>query len=370
MTAENATGLEDLRGKLRPIPEYHPTTGVVLSGAYGYINFDLVKKFRAGGVKNLYLIHTQGDDYVQKSIETLSDQLQKDGLNDQIKITPIEMPSPVGDTVAGWTRDFGPLTFRRQDDPQNVILDFKYYSYRPTENAFNKKFARENSLPIVKVPIKFEGGNFVAAELHDKMYCLTTTVLFTNNINMAREKIIDIFKNIMGCDELLDFPSMPYEGTSHIDMWAKAVKKDVLFVAELGCAAQRYSNNPERAQEIANYLDKNAKILKRLGFTVVRIPMPSPLFFDRGFNKNHHIFRSYINSLIINDWVMIPRYLAPNPILSKVGIYYYPDASLIDEYEKKTWSEFLAAGLKPVWVNMDDRCPLGGSIHCATMQVP
>lgn len=62
-----------------------------------------------------------------------------------------------------------------------------------------------------------------------------------------------------------------------------------------------------RVREVQSYLEARASEIAAMGYEVIRIPMPAPVFTAKGKS----MFRSYSNSLLVNETAMVPRYLTP-----------------------------------------------------------
>jgi agmatine/peptidylarginine deiminase len=186
------------------------------------------------------------------------------------------------------------------------------------------------------------------------------------DIVLDAEGVTQYYQDFAGCKNVYIFPRMPYEGTGHIDMWAKFLDDETLIVGELRdeiLGLESYSSSDLRkVQSLKNYLDERAKEIQALGFKVIRLPMPAPLLADQD------VFRSYTNSLTLNGKVLVPRYLKP-AYASMTADGQYPDAQYISAYEAEVRDTYERLGYTFIWVDSDNLIADGGAVHCTTMQI-
>ena len=135
-------------------------------------------------------------------------------------------------------------------------------------------------------------------------------------------------------DRLLD------EDTGHIDIFAKFVSRDTVLVGQYD-----YDQDPENSR----ILDRNAALLKKVQIekgrylNVVRIPM--------GDNRDG-IFRSYTNSLHVNDMLVMPTY----------GRHSQFETEAISVYK-----QVLPPATRIVKIDASDIIELDGAIHCIAL---
>ena len=109
---------------------------------------------------------------------------------------------------------------------------------------------------------------------------------------------------------------------------------------------------------------KDIAQIKKLGFNVIRVPMPGPIFDGKD------VFRSYTNSLTVNGAAITPRYVTPggSDIADRAGRYF--DSSFRSKYEREVQGVYESYGYDFHWVDSDGMIYVGGAVHCTTMQVP
>ena len=183
----------------------------------------------------------------------------------------------------------------------------------------------------------------------------------------SREQIAEFYRKFAGCKRTFIFDSMPYEGTKHIDLWAKFLNDETVIVNEIRDELLPLTNYQpealEKTKKVKEYLDARAQEIEKLGFKVVRVPMPLP-WFGPDFN----LFRSYTNSLILNGTVAIPQY--KKPVMAEDGINgQYVDQGFLESYDNEIIKTHQAFNLKVKMIPSDQLIAKGGAIHCTTMQV-
>ncbi len=123
---------------------------------------------------------------------------------------------------------------------------------------------------------------------------------------------------------------------SHIDTLARFIDKKT--IAYVKC----YDKKDEHYKE----LKKMEKELKKTGFDLVPLPLPSAKYFN-----NHRIPATYMNFLLINDAVLVPTYS--------------------DAYDKEVLETFARHFPKREIVGIESSILIRehGSLHCASMNV-
>ena len=348
------------------VPEYRPASGLMVSAELDqFINLqDFLAKIAQSGLKKLTVIdntfQNNSKRWPNESGSLKIDKMVFDGIQ----------------RTSLWVRDYGPI-WTKQPDGQLGNLDFKYFrNGKPTfEDHVGHAYQCKASVPSQKVDLVFEGGNLALAQLQGKLFCLTTDEFTERNKDRGDPK--EVLKQATGCQEVIVFGSLLGESTRHVDIWLKPLKDGVIAVAQLSDqsrdAAQSLGDNDEGdspedfAHDNQRFLNNAAKALQARGFRVVRLPMPTPLTKADLYKRDDPTYRTYLNSLILNNHVYVPRYRMPHSIL---GLKQYPDSPLIAAYEKSVESVYRAEGLTVHWIDSDYLITQGGSIHCVTSQIP
>ena len=275
-----------------------------------------------------------------------------------------------------WTRDYFPLL--PVDNAGNpVLIDFNYYPHDILGEMIPKTLEDQTGLPRVSLPIYAEGGNII---INDDGLCLMSDSILMENSQvkvegdkaLSRAEITTFYKQYVGCKDLKFFPIMPYEGSQHIDIWAKYISNDTILVHDLQERTLLTMNSKyrSRGKEIQTFLRARQADLKALGLKVKTIPMPAP-YFDLGNEGSDYEYElisilSFINGLIINGTIIFPDYIQNNDAdgndIPMSDIQYYSD------YKKSISSTVGDEGFKAVFINADNIVGLGGAIHCVTKE--
>ena len=362
--------IEEFRQQQSVIAEHAPSQGIVMS----YTMFtehqreDMATAFLKSGIESLWVVVPKA--FTAAEEEQGLSKLYREAGSDRSKIKLLRQP--VEGKLREWARDFAPLTARTAKGELR-LLDFNYYSDRPADDSVPGELARMMKLQRVSVPVYNEGGNFMN---NTEGACLMTDrVLRANDAKeveadriLSKAEIESYYRDFAGCKSVQIFPSMPYEGTKHIDLWAKFIDDRTIIVADLEAKIldlPAYSpEDRSKVAEVREYLNARAAEIKALGFQVVRVPMPAPSFASDGFN----LFRSFTNSLILNGTVFIPRYRQPTNPLDGINGQYL-DASLQEAYHKDVERIHKELGLRVEWIDSDSLIAKGGAVHCTTMQI-
>jgi agmatine/peptidylarginine deiminase len=371
--------------KYQIIPEYRPVSAVMVSENLEKIHHD----------KKLILALLQEDIKVwfltakAETFRQYSDSLARELRLGSQKIKNIQALNV--QTLSAWTRDWAPLfaapvPLRRE--PQLHLVDPYYYrtdadmsndDSMPAQLQFEikNKFLLGKDIEITKseLPVILEGGNILC---NDRLCFISAKVEENNAEHMT--KIYAGFKRRFS-QSLHSVPVMPKEPNGHIDLWAKFLKNRLLAIAEIEPATlallppesrafylhlqaflnQQATGKDQQGQKVQNSI---AVLLNKFDpeVKIVRIPLPLPLLMN-----DITFFRSYINSILVNGKVILPRF---QRLSLDDGIEEYPDRNLTDYYEKKVEKVYSEAGYKPVWVNADHLVIDGGTWHCLAAQVP
>jgi agmatine/peptidylarginine deiminase len=231
-----------------------------------------------------------------------------------------------------WLRDFGPL-ITRASDGQRGIVDTRYFS-RGDDDEVPYALAEQlwPDIPIVDTDVQIEGGNLLS---DGAGRCVTTTLTFESLDRDQRRAARRQLRTRLGCHRLIVLERLFGESTGHVDVFAiiSGPRRIVL-----GDYDRRV--DPENAA----VLDRNAARLRRAGFTVDRIPMPS---------NTDGAYRTYTNAVLINDVVLAPVYA--------------DDRSVEDDALAVLRYAFPNRAVVPV--DATSIIQLAGAIHCATMTV-
>jgi len=366
----DAAALEPYRAGQVVVPEYQPSASVLVSSQMlvEHRQERMMQQLLGAGIDDLWITvphgYTAKDE--QEDFQDLYELLQKD----RSKIKLLEQPKP--GRQREWSRDYGPWMAKTADGSLR-LLEFNYYPSRESDDSVPAALAKGLNVERLSLPIYIEGGNFMN---NDRGTCLMTDKVLEVNAEkrvegdliLSREEIVAYFKDYAGCKDVMIFPSMPYEGTRHLDLWAKFVDDRTILISELSdevLALPGYSEDDRvRAREVRDFLNSRAAELKDKGFDIIRLPMPAPNFAADGYN----LFRSYTNSLLLNGHVFLPRYIRPANEADSVDGEYV-DFPYVKAYEEQVERIHRDLGFTVHWITSDSMIAKGGAVHCTTMQI-
>lgn len=279
--------------------------------------------------------------------ETVSAQLTLAGIDPAaVQIECI----PTNDT---WTRDYGPITILRNNQP--VLLDFKFNGWgakfpADQDNQVTGRLHSAGSFgttPREKIELVFEGGSIES----DGMGTLLTTSECLLNLNrnphLDKEQVETLLSQQLGAEQVhwLDNGFLAGDDTdSHIDTLARLCPNDTITYV-------RCDNPQDEHYAELQKMEKQLQQLRTLKGTPYRlIPLPWPkASYDA---EGQRLPATFANYLVINGAVLVPTYSDPADETAKQAISKaYPDREII--------------GI--------DCCPViwqYGSLHCISMQIP
>jgi agmatine deiminase len=239
-----------------------------------------------------------------------------------------------------WTRDYGPTTVFSGKEQKPILLWNHYYQgylpYQKFDADAGLSLGTTFDLPVYRLPLIIEGGNLLTAG--GGTMVMFSSVLY-NNPDVDSTKLKKIMFDYFGCENLILFSPLKGELTGHIDMVVKFISKDSVLVTKSKPAYKWYAD----FEKIAETLSKTISITGK-PYKVFRIEMPET-------KNNEETFYSYINSLIVNDKVIVP--LFSNAASDEIALATYkkllPNKEIVGIY----YNRYAV-----------------GSVHCQTKDIP
>ncbi len=247
-----------------------------------------------------------------------------------------------------WVRDYGPQSVYLEGNDELAYIDWVYNRpHRPDDNYIPYNLANYFDLPVFQItsePNKLvhTGGNLMF-DGHGRAF--SSKLVLEENSSLTEEQIDDIMYDFMGIETYIKMDELPYDNISHLDMHMKLLDEETLLVGEF---PEGVSDGPYIEANLQYLLDNYQTAYGR-DFEVVRIPMvPS---------KNDQYppdaaYRTYTNSLILNDLVLVPQY-------HDVAL----NAEALDIYEEAM------PGYEIVGINMENVIGASGAIHCISREL-
>ncbi len=260
-------------------------------------------------------------------------------------ITEADLGAAGSDTV--WMRDFGPLVPMTFGGGHRIV-DFGYAPSDPrrrNDDALPKRLGEYWDVPTSTAPLDLEGGNF---QTNGQGICVVSQRAVEQNTEWYGDEngeayVRQVLFDYLGCMQTLIVPRLAAESTGHIDMYIHITGPWSVIVGQY--TVEQHGTN-RRIQDHA------AQILAEAGFTVTRIPMPTPTLEVVDYNRVW-VFRSYTNALPVNGAILVPVYTTDTFFEERAFEVFheaYPDRVIVP-------------------VIADEVIRYGGAIHCTTMSI-
>ncbi|MCO5251842.1 MAG: agmatine deiminase family protein [Candidatus Kapabacteria bacterium] len=271
---------------------------------------------------------------------------------------------------AFWTRDFGPYGAYDNSNDSLFFINAQYYPIRPIDNDYPELLASNKGYKFFSSQLETEGGNIIA---DGKGTAFFGDVIYWNNADSVgpglvikerwstdrtREEMTKVFNlknrhilNSLNCDG----------GTGHLDIYLKLIDDETFIITKF---PDKYNsvNFPDYA-----LINNNRKAISELKsvhntpYKFLELPLPTD---DNGTQNRvrcetfQQDARGFINGLIVNKSFIFPSY-----------------SDDIDGNSQQTQEvvELLKSylpGYRIVPIDSRVLSPLGGALHCITMQIP
>lgn len=250
----------------------------------------------------------------------------------------------VHDTDSIWIRDYGPIFLYPSTGSEGGLVDFRYYDSRPNDDAVPQEIATASGMLRVnrqtRLSVYASGGNI---NVDGRGVVAFSTRTYDNNPQQPSAMVDAKIQSALQAPLAIVPEDPALDGTGHVDMFMKMVGPDTVLCA-------RYNEDQTDYQ----ILEDNALLLEQstngdgVPWTVVRIPQPDVYYV--GFVVP--IVRTYTNSVIVNDVVIVPTYGIPE------------DSEALAVYAA------VLPGRRIVPLDANDIIEMAGAWHCVTMEYP
>lgn len=265
-----------------------------------------------------------------------------------------------------WMRDYGQNTVYKNDVEERILVDWIYNRNRPNDDLVPEYIADFLDIDMYNTTeppydLMATGGNFMS----DGMGTAFSSKLIEDENsggyawngpagdvfypNHSLTDIENILQQFMGIDNYIIMETLPYDGIHHIDMHMKLLDEETILMAE-------YPNGVADGPQIeANllYVLNNYNSAFGTDYKVVRIP--SPPSSGGYYPDNNGYYRTYTNSVFVNNTVLVPFYREEYDTIAQ-RIY-----------------ENALPGYTIVGIDVDDNgtnlISYSGAIHCITHSV-
>ena len=247
-----------------------------------------------------------------------------------------------------WVRDYGPQSVYLDGTNELAFVDWIYNRpHRPNDNMLPLNLGNALGLEVFQMTanpnrLVATGGNFMS-DGHGTGF--SSKLILTENSSLTESQIDAIKYAYMGIDRYIKMDELPYDNISHLDMHMKLLDEETLLVAEFPTGV---SDGPFIESNLSWLLDNHQTCYER-DYQVVRIPMVPA---SNGNYPPQAHYRTFTNSLILNDLVLVPQYY--NTVLNNEALSIYQQAM---------------PGYDIVGVNMEGVISASGAIHCITREI-
>lgn len=271
---------------------------------------------------------------------------------------------------AFWARDFGPFGVYHSDDDSLMFVVAEYYPWRPVDDLFPVKLAQMKGYDYYKSPLEMEGGNFMTDGHGNGFY---GNVVYINNSDnqgagatrkqpMSSTQVNEEISKIFNLKDRFLMISLRCDGgTGHIDIYTKMANDEEILITKYPEVYNKFqfpdyatANNNRNA-----ILSKDNAYGKKFRFLEVPLPTDDDGRYNRTTCQTFGLdARGYINGLTVNKTFLVPTYSN----LDSGNIAGDKDALAIIQKHMP--------GYRIVPIDSRILTPLGGAIHCITMQIP
>jgi len=248
-----------------------------------------------------------------------------------------------------WIRDYGPFTGYdlNGSESERLFLDAGYSNYgRPNDDAIPTQIANLMGITVNDFPLQFEGGNLLTDGLGRGW---GSTRIFSQNPDMTHEEVKQMMEEYLGLDEMTFLQALVNSGGGiwcHVDMFIKILDSETILISEYPDFVPDYNL-------IESFVDTLSKMTNANGqeYQIVRIPAPPKADGTWASTQNDEM-RTYTNSIIINDVIVIPSYNLPE----------------YDSAAKLVYQQYMP-GYRLALVDATALTPLYGALHCIAKEV-
>jgi len=242
-----------------------------------------------------------------------------------------------------WSRDFGPQ-YIFDSNGNATMIDLMYYPTRFFDDIIPRYIESYTNISRYELPLYFEGGNLMADGVNT---CSYNEGLYLYNQNYSREEIDLMMEDYCGCERKIVLPlDNGYNSVFfHIDLAAKFLTTNKVMIAETSPDNIFYDYLENIAQIFSNTVDCDGN-----PYEIVR--MPTDFLVEQTRYGEVYIPKSYLNSLIINEKVIVPLYNEAE------------DEDALDIYRNAM------PGYEVVGVDSTSIYAALGAVHCTTKGIP
>ena len=305
------------------IPEYDSVAGVVMYWSpYSNHQYDEIAVAVIDGIQSRATVFMQ----------TNSESHRSDMVN-SLNYHEVPLDNVVFIMVNGyriWVRDHGPFSI--YDDGELAIVGFDDLATNHGDQDLPHRLAQYWDLNFYDFTnIIFDGGNYLV-DSHGRLFA--TDRLYSNNPGIPPAEIDSILANYMNIHEIYTFSALSSDYWGHLDMQVKLLNDTTFIISTV----DEWHNDHQ--------------ILENNYQTLLNIDHPEGKEYSIHKIPKAENWKTYINSLIVNDAVLVPIYNDER------------DSLALATYEN------LMPGKEVIGIDCNAMIGWEGAIHCITNQLP
>lgn len=254
-----------------------------------------------------------------------------------------------GWTETLWIRDYGPFSGYDKTTPpyQRMMRDAGYSAYnRPMDDSIPTQIANLWGIPVENIPLQFEGGNVLFDGLGRAW---GSTRILSQNPAYTEPQLKALLEEQFGLYDFMFLEKLTHSGGGiwcHVDMFMKILDQETILISQYPDFVPDYNLIENFASTLAGMTNSEGR-----NYTILRIPAPPKANGTWATTQNDEM-RTYTNSIIINDVIIIPSYNLPD----------------YDSVAKQIYKAAMP-GYRLEMVDATVLTPLYGSLHCIAREV-
>jgi len=316
--------------------EFDSVTGVIFAWeAYPTLLTNLIKEVAEDDTAWVVVDNTSEQNSVSNTLSNANVNM------DRVVFQVIE-------TNSVWVRDYGPWWII---EPENslAIIDLVYNRPRPLDDTYPESAAGYFGINYYGLGLIEAGGNML---LDGQGAVIVSNVIFDGSQGfdptLTQDQLEQYFLDYFGVHKVIVTPHLINDGTGHIDMFVKLINDSTIIVGEYENQSAGYPGNYDICNQVASQLANETNGAGR-PYNIVRMPMPP---------YNNGITYTYINSLIVNNKVLVPIY------------GFSTDTDFANDDSVLALYETIMPGVDAVGFDCNQIISANGAIHCIAMKVP
>ena len=255
---------------VRQPAEFEPMEGVLIRYPFG-ISYQIIAEMSEDVEVVTIVASSSEQTYVYN-------QYQSQGVNTE------HCSFLIAHSDTHWTRDYGPWFIINGDGEQGISDHTYNRPTRPNDNLIPLAYGNWQGLPVYSMNLVHTGGNYMT---DGQGIAISTDLVWTENPGYTHEQIDQIVEDYLGITTYHVVPDALGAYIEHIDCWAKLLAPDKIMIIETSPAHSHYNDIENAVQYFENQISCYG----------------TPYEIYRVYT---HLLEPYINSLILNDKMLIP----------------------------------------------------------------